>query len=111
MIEEERAKSKELQFGIQLDEMSIKKQIESRNNVWHDMVDIELQQNQFTKEASYPLVAMLVCINGHFKMPIAYYFIKSLSGEARANILQGLIRTLHENGISDIRSLTFDGSH
>lgn len=110
MIEEERGKGKELQFGIQLDEMSIKKQMELRNNMWHGMVDIGLHQNQSTEEASYALVVMLVCINGHFKTPIAYYFIKSLNGEARANILQELIKTLHENGISDIRSLTFDGA-
>ena len=112
MIEEERAKGKELQFGIQMDEMSLKKQIEFHNNMWHGMVDIGLpeNQNQSSEEASYALVAMLVCLNGHFKTPIAYYFIKSLSGEVRANILQELIKTLHENDIDNIRSLTFDGA-
>jgi len=36
--------------------------------------------------------------------------VRSLSGEARANILKELLITFHENGISDVRSITFDGA-
>jgi len=31
-------------------------------------------------EATNAIVFMLVCINSHFKIPVAYYFINALSG-------------------------------
>ncbi|XP_025264168.1 uncharacterized protein LOC105251182 [Camponotus floridanus] len=101
---------KELQFGLQLDEMSVKKLIELKHNVWYGLVDIGGLGKNNSEEASYVLVAMLVCLNGHFKTPVAYYFIKSLCGQARSNMLQEILLTLHENGISDVRSVTFDGA-
>jgi len=111
MIESERSKDKELQFGMQVDEMSLKKQIEFKHGECYGLVDIGGSNNTGkSEEASYALVFMLVCLNGHFKTPIAYYFVRSLSGEARANILKELLITLHENGISDVRSITFDGA-
>lgn len=53
---------------------------------------------------------MLVSLNGHFKTPVAYYFIKSLTAEVRANIMKELLTILYENGITDVRSITFDGA-
>lgn len=110
MIEAERLNGKELQFGLQLDEMSVKKLIELKHNVWYGLVDIGGLGKNNSEEASYALVAMLVCLNGHFKTPVAYYFIESLCGQARSNMLQEILLTLHENGISDVRSVTFDGA-
>ncbi|KYN03298.1 THAP domain-containing protein 9, partial [Cyphomyrmex costatus] len=111
VIESERSKDKELQFGMQVDEISLKKEIEFKHGECYGLVDIGGSNNtDKSKEASYALVFMLVCLNGHFKTPIAYYFVKSLSGEARANILKELLTALHENGISDVRSITFDGA-
>jgi len=89
IIESERLKNKELQFGMQVDEMSLKKQVEFKNGQCYGLVDIGgTNDTGKSEEASYALVFMLVCLNGHFKTPIAYYFVKSLSGEARANILR-----------------------
>ena len=53
---------------------------------------------------------MLVCLNSHFKTPISYYFIKSITAEVRANILKQILITLHENGVTNIISITFDGA-
>lgn len=58
--------------------------------------------------ATQALVFMLVCVNNHFKVPIAYYFINSLHGTAKANILTNILCVLYEEQI-DVRSITFDG--
>jgi len=72
MIESERSKDKKLQFGMQVDEMSLKKQIEFKHGECYGLVDIGGSNNTGkSEEASYALVFMLVCLNGHFKTPIA----------------------------------------
>lgn len=42
--------------------------------------------------------------------PLAYYFIKGLTAEVRANIMKEVLTVLYENGIIDVRSITFDGA-
>ncbi|KYM97795.1 THAP domain-containing protein 9, partial [Cyphomyrmex costatus] len=88
---------KKLQFGLQVDEMSIKNHVD-----WDD-------------RATYALVFMLVALNGHFKTPIAqvvtaYYLIRSLTGKERANIVNQILQILSDHEINDIRSITFDGA-
>ena len=53
---------------------------------------------------------MLVALNGHFKTPISYYFIRSLNAEERTNIITNNLITLNDNDINNIRSITFDGA-
>ncbi|CAL1671743.1 unnamed protein product [Lasius platythorax] len=109
MIDENSKKGIKLQFGIQVDEMSIKKMIEWDGKQYHGQVDLGLDNDE-SEEATYALVIMLVCLNGHFKTPISYYFIKSLTAKARANIIKEVLTVLHNHGICDIRSITFDGA-
>lgn len=109
MIEEYNAKGIELEFGIQTDEMSIKKAIEWDGKQYHGHVDLGLDIEE-SDEASYALVIMLVALNAHFKTPISYYLIRSLTAEERSNILKESLVILHDNGISNIISITFDGA-
>jgi len=109
MIEEYNAKGIELEFGIQTDEMSIKKAIEWDGKQYHGHVDLGLDIEE-SDEASYALVIMLVALNAHFKTPISYYLIRSLTAEQRSNILKESLVILHDNGISNIISITFDGA-
>lgn len=109
MIDKHTAKGVKLQFGVQVDEMSIKKGIEWDGKRYHGQIDLGLQ-NEETEEATYALVIMLVSLNGHFKTPVAYYFIKGLTAEVRANIMKEVSTVLYENGIIDVRSITFDGA-
>jgi len=54
MIESERSKDKELQFGMQVDEMSLKKQIEFKHGECYGLVDIGGSNNTGkNEEASY----------------------------------------------------------
>ena len=59
---------------MQVDEISIKKMIDWDGKQYHRQVDLGLNNDE-SEEATYALVIMLVCLNGHFKTPISYYFI------------------------------------
>lgn len=43
-------------------------------------------------------------------MPVAYFFLKSLSGRERANIFKKCLEIIHETG-AIVQSVTFDGAH
>ena len=51
---------------------------------------------------------MCVAANGHFKLPLAYFFIDGLSGEKRANLVKICLEKLHSTGVL-CTSLTCDG--
>lgn len=88
------------------------KKTEWDGNKFHGLVDIGTNDNdcEDVVEANYALVFMLVALNGHFKTPVAYYFIHSLASDERANITRQILLFLHEYGISDVCALTFDGA-
>lgn len=111
IINENEETGKTLQFGIQVDEMSIKKCIEWDGQKYYGFVDIGMDGNDINddREATYALVIILA-LNGHFKTPISYYFIRSLNAEERANIITNNLIVLSDNGIKNIRSITFDGA-
>jgi len=114
-IDENEKNGKILQFGIQADDMSIKKSIEWDGQQYHGLVDIgmdRINNNDFSddREATYVFVIMLVALNAHFKTPISFYFIRSLTAEERANIITNNLIILSDNGIKDVRSITFDGA-
>jgi len=114
-IDENEKNGKILQFGIQADDMSIKKSIEWDGQQYHGLVDIgmdRINNNDFNddREATYVFVIMLVALNAHFKTPISFYFNRSLTAEERANIITKNLIILSDNGIKDIRSITFDGA-
>jgi len=46
--------------------------------------------------------------HGHWKVPVAYYFIDSLNSTERANIVNDTLIFLHEIGVL-VTSITFDG--
>lgn len=51
---------------------------------------------------------MLVCVNGSWKIPVAYYFVKGLSGEALAEETKKVLKEVSSTGVT-ITSITFDG--
>lgn len=40
------------------------------------------------EEATSALVFLAVCLNGHWKVPLGYFLIRSLSGSERGNLLK-----------------------
>ena len=91
--------------NLVMDEMSIKKAVELVNDGEYEYVDIADVKDG--KEAGDVLVVMVVCENGKFKIPVSHYFIQSLSGEEKAQIVTENLHALHDTGIT-ITSLTFD---
>jgi len=67
MIDENTAKGLKLQFGLQVDEISIKNSVEWDGKKYHGQVDLGLA-NEESEEATYALVYMIVSLNGYFKI-------------------------------------------
>ncbi|KAG5871451.1 hypothetical protein JTB14_026903 [Gonioctena quinquepunctata] len=66
---------------------------------------MEDDRRQYAAEA---FVLMVVAVNGHWKLPIAYFFIDGLNAEERANIVKEALIKLHACGVI-ITSVSCDG--
>lgn len=107
--EEAKALGKKVICSLMLDEMSIKKQIDYDGGRYWGYVDCGMDlQNSEVEPASEALVLMVVSQNAGWKLPIAYFLIKSISGAEKANIIKEALTRLEEVNI-DITSCTCDG--
>lgn len=95
--------------GLQIDDMSIKKQVDFNGREYIGFINFgtKLDSDELPL-AKDVVVIMAVAINEHWKIPVAYYFIDALTARNRANIITNVLKSIHETGI-DIISLTFDG--
>ncbi|KYN27779.1 THAP domain-containing protein 9, partial [Trachymyrmex cornetzi] len=66
------------------------------------------ENNDNLLEATSVCVFLLVCINGNWKIPVAYYVIRSLSGKERANLIKIVLGSLHKIG-AVVVNITMDG--
>lgn len=67
-------------------------------------VGINLDYMDDDRAATYALIVMLVALNGYFKTPISYYFIKSLNVEERANLIINNLVILSEKDIKKYKT-------
>ncbi|KAB0795036.1 hypothetical protein PPYR_11875 [Photinus pyralis] len=108
-VDEATINNKKLICGLMLDEMSLRKQVEFDGKRTWGYVDLGTGiQNDSLEPASEVLVLMVVALNAHWKIPIAYFLIKSLTGKEKANIVFEALTRL-ENSKVKIISLTCDG--
>uniref|UniRef100_A0ABD2WYE5 THAP-type domain-containing protein n=1 Tax=Trichogramma kaykai TaxID=54128 RepID=A0ABD2WYE5_9HYME len=104
---------KKLYFNLCLDEMSIRRHVSwnKSKEKFEGFVDFgrptDCQDNE--EQASNALVFMLVCINGYFKIPVAYYLINSLSGDQKSSLILEILDECCVHEI-DVRNITFDGA-
>jgi len=104
------SEGKNLYFNLVIDEMSIKRLIEWDGKKYTGFVDLGTgTDSDELPEAQYALVFLVTCINDHYKIPVAYYFIHSLTGAERANLLKQCLIVLHEANVR-IVSVTVDGA-
>lgn len=101
--------NKKIVFGLQADEIHIKKCTETDGKSTYGYVDLGTGITDDSNEATSALVYMLVSLNSHSKTPIAYFFINGLGAQERANITLEILKVLQDNGI-EVRSFTFDGT-
>ncbi|KAK3917587.1 LOW QUALITY PROTEIN: DNA transposase [Frankliniella fusca] len=110
-VDEAKASGKKEQVcALMCDEMAIRKQAQWTGQSvvgWSTCTKGPLKDNApLAKEA---WVFMVVAVNGSWKMPVGYFFMNSMGGVARSNILKQCLQHLHETGVT-IASLTFDGN-
>ncbi|KAK0138228.1 DNA transposase THAP9 [Merluccius polli] len=92
-----------------LDGMSIRKQVlyDAHTGTMRGFVDIGMGVDE-TTEASEALVFMVVGLKSHWKMPVAFYFIKSVSPDTQKILVLHALEALHERGIKVV-CVTMDG--
>lgn len=97
------------QVCLMLDGMSIRKQVqyEAHTQTMRGFVDLGMgiDESSMAREA---LVFMVVGLKGHWKLPIAFYFINTISPATQKILLLHALEALHERGIKVV-CITMDG--
>lgn len=98
--------------SLVIDGMSIQEHVEFDNSIKRTIgyVDLdcfgETDSDEIAKEA---LVVLLVGLRGHWKIPVAYYFVKGVSATLQAGIIREVIVQCHSFGLL-VTSVTCDGT-
>lgn len=70
--------------------------------------DEKLEDLNLDEAANQVIVLMAIGINDHFKLPIAYHFIKRLGAEDKAELVLSAIDSLNRAGVV-VPNISFDG--
>lgn len=98
--------------NLVIDEISIRQHVDFDGKKYRGFVDIgtNLDNGSDNRDpAKNALVFMAVAVNNSWKVPLAYFFIKSLKGQERANLIKICLELIHESG-AKCYSITFDGA-
>lgn len=95
--------------SLMIDEMSIRKHVQWDRTKHVGYTDHGSQNENSGVYAKEVLVFMLNCANGRWKLPVGYFFISSMDGVEKANLVNACLQFLHSSGVQ-ILSLTFDGA-
>ena len=102
-------KGEDIVWSLMLDEMSIMRHLDFDGKRVVGYVDVGTHvDDDSLPEATEALVFLVVCLNGSWKVPIAYFLIHGLSGVERANIVKQCLEKLHEVGVKVV-GLICDG--
>ncbi len=106
------ASQKNIICNLVFDEMHIYKDLIFRNNKYHGYVEMgfgEPSDNDTQPLAKKALVFMLVCLNGGWKLPLAYFLVHSIDGKGISKLVTRALEYVDECGVV-VRSMTFDGA-
>ncbi|KAG8223041.1 hypothetical protein J437_LFUL006055, partial [Ladona fulva] len=96
--------------ALSMDEMAIRRHVEWDGKGFSGYIDygtgLDSDDLPVAKEA---LTFMLTAVNGQWKLPVGYFFIKGLDATERANLVRQALDFLKESGVMVV-SLTFDGT-
>ena len=98
-IAEEVADGKQPLFALSLDAMAIMKRVEFDGKQFIGGVNLGLEtgeENPTGEEATEAMVFLLSGVNTKYKLPLGYFFIKSLSGEELANLVKICVGKLND---------------
>lgn len=98
---------KTLICSLVADEMSIRQQRIWNGKHYEGLVDLGIDNCDSNHTATQAYVFFLVSVNESWKIPLAYFFINSLTAENKANLIKIALAKCHTVGIKVV-SLTFD---
>lgn len=108
-VDEMAAKDQKLIGALLFDEMAIQKHFQFINNEMVGFENVPTIDRKQSKVAAQVIVFMLNGINVDLKLPVAYYYINKLDGDAKGLLLKMVIQKLSEAGVV-VTSVTFDGA-
>lgn len=109
--EEMLAKGKQLICGLIMDEMYIKENIHYNGKRLQGYINYGIKTDEVDglPKAREALVFLLVSINSHWKIPIAYFLTNGLNTQEKANLVNTVLSFVHDKGVS-VKTFTFDGA-
>ena len=108
-LKEKTKDGKTVLVALMIDEMAIRKNVEWDGKKLLGFVDMGTGiDDDKAPVATEVLVFMVVCVNGSWKLPVGHFFISSLTGQERANLVLDCIERLSSVKIT-VTSLTCDG--
>ncbi|XP_059474657.1 uncharacterized protein LOC132196191 isoform X1 [Neocloeon triangulifer] len=111
-VSKAKEKGEKIIAGVLLDDMGLKAQVEYNGKKvmgYVDMGNVGKKSKDDKAQAKNALNFMIVAYNTRLIMPCGYFFIDSLSGKERAELLKECIVKLENLGVQ-IESVTFDGA-
>lgn len=101
--------SKKVICNLAFDEIEIRKELTIRNGKYHGYV--EMGFGDPSDSDSQPLakkaLALLVCLNGRWKLPLAYFFVDSIDGGSLSKLVTTALQLVDDRGVI-VRSMTYD---
>jgi len=105
MYEEYKRNGKRLFCSLMFDKMHIKKQVVWDGKHFHGLCTFGKDSTTNDPKliaAMQVLVILVVAIDSNWKVPVAYFFHKSLSGQDKANIVIETLNRLSEIGMNTL---------
>ncbi|KAI5634401.1 transposase protein domain-containing protein [Phthorimaea operculella] len=90
------------------DEMAIRHQTLWTGKKTDGLVDYGIGNECNNEIATQVYVFILVGLDECWKLPVAYFFVKSLQAQTRANLMTTCLSKCHDSGV-DVAAVTFDG--
>lgn len=107
MVQEMKSKSQPLLCSLSFDEMAIRKHHQYCDKTKKFLGTITHGEN-FDDVANNAIVFLVNSLNSHAQIPIAYYFITTITSEQRKTLLLDILSELFEREVI-ISNVTFDG--
>lgn len=96
--------------NLVIDEIDIRSELTRSGGKYHGYEDLGFGYSDADSVplAQKAMVFMLVCLNGKWKIPIAYFLVQSLRGELLSQLVNTALEVVDKANIV-VRSVTFDG--
>lgn len=97
-VTEMKQKNLNLVCGLIMDEMSIREAVHFNGKHLQGYINYghKVNDSDALPKATEVLVFLIVALNSHWKIPVAYFLINGLTAEEKANLLETCLINIHE---------------